>query len=94
LVTGAKVAKAFTTTCSPLIQAGAKVGEVVADTFYCGDDDAKTAVASLARDVGFNPIDIGPLTMARYLEALAVIMIQLRRMPDGGPDMGYKLLRR
>lgn len=94
LVVNAKLVKAFNTNFSTLIQASGKVGDATADSFYCGDDEpAKTTVVSLIRDSGFNAVDIGPLKMARYLEALAVIMIQLRRMPGGGPDMGYKLLR-
>lgn len=92
-VENAKVVKVFNTNFSTLIQAGGKVGEAGADSFYCGDDEAaKETVAPLVRDVGLNAIDLGPLKMARYLESLAVIMIQLRRMPGGGPDMGYKLL--
>ena len=36
---------------------------------YCGNnDDAKNVVAQLIRDVGFEPIDAGPLRIARYLE--------------------------
>src|SRR5205814_32167 len=34
---------------------------------YCGDDqDAKDVAARLIRDVGFDPIDAGPLRIARY----------------------------
>src|SRR5439155_5449929 len=36
---------------------------------YCGDDqDAKDLAARLIRDVGFGPVDTGPLRVARYLE--------------------------
>jgi predicted dinucleotide-binding enzyme len=36
---------------------------------YCGNnDDAKSVVAELIRDVGFEPVDAGPLRIARYLE--------------------------
>jgi predicted dinucleotide-binding enzyme len=36
---------------------------------YCGDDeDAKEVAASLIRAVGFEPVDTGPLRIARYLE--------------------------
>ncbi len=34
---------------------------------YCGDDKASKAVAAeLIRDVGFDPLDVGPLRIARY----------------------------
>ena len=36
---------------------------------YCRDDeDAKRVVATLIRDVGFDPVDVGDLRVARYLE--------------------------
>src|SRR5438093_4167324 len=36
---------------------------------YCGDHQgAKDVVATLVRDVGFDPVDAGPLRIARYME--------------------------
>src|SRR5258708_103849 len=36
---------------------------------YCGDDaQSKRAAAQLIRDVGFDPVDAGPLRVARYTE--------------------------
>jgi predicted dinucleotide-binding enzyme len=36
---------------------------------YCGDDEsAKKTAAKLIRDVGFDPVNSGPLRMARYME--------------------------
>jgi predicted dinucleotide-binding enzyme len=36
---------------------------------YCGDDeDAKEITARLIRDLGFDPVDAGPLEVARYTE--------------------------
>jgi hypothetical protein len=42
---------------------------------YCGDNQTgKKMAATLIRDVGFDPIDVGPLRMARHTEALAVLV--------------------
>jgi hypothetical protein len=36
---------------------------------YCGDDrHGKKVAATLIRDVGFDPMDVGPLRTARYTE--------------------------
>src|SRR5262249_52024948 len=45
---------------------------------YCGDDESSKAVAAeLIRDVGFDPVDAGPLRIARYTEPFALLMAQL-----------------
>jgi 8-hydroxy-5-deazaflavin:NADPH oxidoreductase len=37
------------------------------DLVYCGDNKgAKKTAATLIRDVGFNPVDLGALSAARY----------------------------
>jgi predicted dinucleotide-binding enzyme len=42
-----------------------------ADTFICGDDAAaKSVVSSLARAIGFEVIDVGPLSNVALVEAL------------------------
>ena len=45
---------------------------------YCGDDaPSKKIAAGLIRDVGFDPVDAGPLRIARYTEPFALLMRQL-----------------
>src|SRR5690348_12818896 len=45
---------------------------------YCGDDKSGKAVAvELIRDVGFEPVDAGPLRIARYTEPFALLVAQL-----------------
>jgi predicted dinucleotide-binding enzyme len=45
---------------------------------YCGDDEGGKAVAAeLIRDVGFDPVDAGPLQVARYTEPFALLVAQL-----------------
>jgi 8-hydroxy-5-deazaflavin:NADPH oxidoreductase len=61
---------------------------------YCGDDkDAKKVAATLIRDVGFEPVDTGPLRIARYLEPFALAMAQLAYEGDEGPEIAYRIER-
>jgi hypothetical protein len=61
---------------------------------YCGDDeDAKRVAATLARDVGFDPVDVGALRVARYLEPFALLMGELAYEREGGPEVAYRFER-
>jgi 8-hydroxy-5-deazaflavin:NADPH oxidoreductase len=61
---------------------------------YCGDEqDAKEVAATLIRDVGFEPVDAGPLRIARYLEPFALAMAQLAYEGDEGPEIAYRIER-
>jgi 8-hydroxy-5-deazaflavin:NADPH oxidoreductase len=76
-----------------LIRSGGRIGKARSDSFYCGDDKgAKEKVATLIEDAGFHAVDVGPLSMARYLEPFALMIIQLKRLHGGGQDVGYQLL--
>lgn len=60
-------------------------GDRPLDGFIAGNDEAaKQAVASLVRDVGFEPLDVGDLRRARTLEGMAWINISLN-MERGWP---------
>src|SRR5215472_3174287 len=59
---------------------------------YCGDDhDAKELTASLIRDVGFDPLDAGPLRIARYAEPFSLLIAQLAYEGSAGPQLAYRL---
>jgi len=61
---------------------------------YCGDDTrAKKKAAELIRDVGFEPVDAGPLRMARYTEPFALLVAQLAYEGDGSPELAYRFER-
>lgn len=61
---------------------------------YCGDDDgAKQIAGRLIRDVGFQPVDAGPLEMARNMEPFALLMAQLAYEGDGPPSLAYRFQR-
>jgi 8-hydroxy-5-deazaflavin:NADPH oxidoreductase len=58
---------------------------------YCGDDRrAKDVAAELIRDVGFEPLDVGPLRIARYTEPFTLLIARLAYEGDRGPEMAYR----
>ena len=61
---------------------------------YCGDDSSSKGIAAqLIRDVGFDPVDAGPLRIARYTEPFALLVAQLAYEGDGGPELAYRFER-
>jgi predicted dinucleotide-binding enzyme len=61
---------------------------------YCGDDSGAKGIAEeLIRDVGFDPVDAGPLRIARYTEPFALLVGQLAYEGDGGPELAYRFER-
>jgi hypothetical protein len=61
---------------------------------YCGDDDgAKQVAATLISDIGFEPVEAGPLRVARYLEPFTLLMGQLAYEGDRGPEIAYRFER-
>ena len=61
---------------------------------YCGDHDgAKDTAATLIGDVGFAPVDAGPLKMARNTEPFTLLIAQLAYEGDGGPELAYRFER-
>ncbi len=61
---------------------------------YCGDDESGKAVAAdLIRDTGFDPVDAGPLRIARYTEPFALLVARLAYEGDGGPEVAYRFER-
>jgi predicted dinucleotide-binding enzyme len=58
---------------------------------YCGDDSqAKDIAARLIRDVGFEPLDAGPLRIARFTEPFTLLVAQLAYEGDRGPELAYR----
>jgi len=61
---------------------------------YCGDDaKSKKIAAELIRDVGFDPVDAGPLRVARYTEPFTLLIAQLAYEGDEGPELAYRFER-
>jgi hypothetical protein len=88
----ARVVKAFNSLGAAFLGHG-EVGGGVADGFYCGDDeDAKRMVAKLIEQAGLKPADCGPLRNARYLEAMAMLWIDMAFGSRRGERFAFKLL--
>ncbi|MGQ0669209.1 MAG: NADPH-dependent F420 reductase [Actinomycetota bacterium] len=74
-VPGARVIKGWNTIFSRVVNESPDFGGQAAAVFLAGDDaQAKQAVAELARDMGYDPVDCGSLANARALEHLLSLL--------------------
>ncbi len=88
----AKVVSAFNTIPSEVLHGvyKARRKKPLPSLVLCGDDKkAKAIAAKLIRDVGFDPIDAGPLRMARFTEPFALLVAQLAYETGQSPDLAY-----
>ena len=59
---------------------------------YCGDDaGAKRAAAGLIADLGFEPLDVGDLQSARYIEPFSLLIGRIAYELQGGPEVSYRI---
>ena len=90
---GARVVKAFNTAFAARQADPNVAGGLRADGYVAGDDEeAKQAVLGLLADIGFNPVDAGPLAMARYLEGMAWLNISLQMKNGWSWQASWKLV--
>jgi 8-hydroxy-5-deazaflavin:NADPH oxidoreductase len=88
----ARVVKAFNTVFAQHMDSG-RVGDKPLTALVAADDPgAKKTVLELARGIGFDAVDAGPLKNARLLEPLALLNIQLGYVLGMGTQIGFKLL--
>jgi len=91
---GAKVVKIFNTTGFKNMENPVYQGAAI-PMFYCGDDAAaKATAAQLAADLGFAPIDAGPLSNSRLLEPQAFLWIWLALKGGLGRDFAFQIVKR
>jgi predicted dinucleotide-binding enzyme len=93
LAHGARVVKAFNTTGAENMD---KAGDFPSKPamFVASDDaEAKKTVEKLAEQIGFEPVDAGPLKASRYLEPMAMQWIKLA-FSGMGVQFAYSLVRR
>lgn len=89
----AKVVKAFNTVFAEHMDTG-RLGDEPLTAFVAGDDhSAKQEALELARDIGFDAVDAGPLRNARLIEPLGYLNIQLGYGQKMGKDIGIDLRR-
>lgn len=90
LLPGAKVVKAFNT----IFASNQANPSPDIDAFIAGDDaEAKAKAVALADSIGFRPLDVGPLSSARYLEGMAYINIGLNAQNGWSWTSAWKLER-
>jgi predicted dinucleotide-binding enzyme len=91
-VPSANVVKAFNTVFAEHMATGV-VKNTPLTLFVAGNDpSAKETVLGLGRDIGFDAVDAGPLTNARWLETLGYFNIQLGYTLKMGTQIGFKLI--
>jgi predicted dinucleotide-binding enzyme len=92
LVPDARWVKAFNTTFANTLAAGDVSGQPL-DVLIAGDDEeAKNAVATLARDGGLRPVDTGGLTRARELEAAGLLHMGVQQTLGTGFGSALKIV--
>jgi len=90
---GAMVVKAFNTVGNALF-VDPHFAEGKPTMFVAGNDDAaKNRVAQIAESFGWDVLDAGPISSARYLEAIAMVWIDYA-IRTGTWQHAFKLLRK
>ncbi|TPG34319.1 F420-dependent NADP oxidoreductase [Mycobacterium hodleri] len=84
---------------APFAQALASPSTTVEDrhptVFVCGDDEsARHTVATLVADIGADPVDTGPLKLARFTEPTGMLVTNLAYVKQLGPGIALALLGR
>jgi predicted dinucleotide-binding enzyme len=88
----ARVVKAFNAVFAELMATGSLGGQRLT-TFAASDHpEAKDLVLVMAREIGFDAVDAGPLANARLLEALGALNIQLGYTMGMGTQVGFKFM--
>ncbi|WP_447979987.1 NADPH-dependent F420 reductase [Candidatus Nitrospira bockiana] len=88
----ARVVKAFNTVFAEHMATGHVKGTALTLLVAADDQGAKDLVLGLGRDIGFDAVDAGPLTNARWLETLGYLNIQLGYVLKMGTQIGFKLI--
>ena len=87
-----KVVKAFNTVFAKHMET-ARLGDERLTAFVAGDDAAaKKVVLALARDIGLDPVDAGPLKNAHLLEPIGYLNIQFGFVHKMATQIGLKLI--
>ena len=89
---GARVIAAFKDNFAQTLESPVDDAGLPRDAHYAGDDQAaKEILASLISDLGFRPVDCGPLSAAVALDHMVPLMIDLdRRYNDGNGTSSFR----
>lgn len=89
---GAQVVKAFNS-IGMEVMANPRFGDARSVLWLCGDDVAACDLVSrLATDIGFEPVRLGPLARARFIEPAALVWITASA--NLGREFSWGILRR
>ncbi len=95
IVPDAKIVKAFNTLFAQVLESSLSFKEGKANVFICSDDQtAKEKVSQLASDLGYEPIDVGPLNRAYLVEHLGMLNIVLGFFQKMGTNQAFGVLRK
>ena len=64
-----------------------------ADLFYCGDEDAKSAVEQLISDIGLEPVYLGGTDRVDLVEGMTDMWFNLALKQQMGRRLAFKLLK-
>jgi len=91
----ARVVKAWNHVYAQIVNSSPDFGGAPASVLLASDDtEAKEAVAGLARDAGYDPVDAGPLWSAYNVEKVAGVMITIAYVVGAGTDQALKIVPR
>ena len=92
--TGARVVPAFKHTFDDTLDVPIDPGTgLPRDVFICGDEEqAKEVVSGLIQDLGFRPVDGGPLSGALTLDLLVPLMVEVDSRYERGRTSSWKML--
>lgn len=92
---GARVVKAWNHVYAQIVNTSPDFGGDAASVLLASDDtEAREAVAALARDAGYDPVDAGPLWSAYNVEKVAAVMITIAYVVGAGTDRALRIIRR
>jgi 8-hydroxy-5-deazaflavin:NADPH oxidoreductase len=96
LVPGARVVKAFTIYGYENLESSAYPAyEVLPAMLIAGDDaEAKADVSALCRELGWEPVDTGPLDRALHLEHMTLLWVKMVRGQGHPSGLVWAALRR
>jgi 8-hydroxy-5-deazaflavin:NADPH oxidoreductase len=92
---GAHVVKAFNTVFAQSMSSGKLKGIAMCLPVAADDTKAKDSILQLAKDIGLDAVDAGPLANARLLESFGYLTIQLGYVINKGMGtaIGFALVR-
>lgn len=88
----ARVVKAFNTTGFDNMRNPVYAGKPTTMFFATDDNEARNTASQLIKDIGFEPVFVGPMKQSRYLEPMAMLWISMTG--EHGRDFAFTMLKR